>query len=606
MEIIEERVPLRTVRAWRLWVLLALALAGFLALAWRLWHVQVLDSAKYGAALHTQSLRTVQTVGARGRILDRNGNVLADNRPAWSVVIHCGALRQPGDWNNTVIAVDAVIDELASRLGRPRQVSRADVRRHVLTSMPMPLEIWSDVDFRTVAYLSEWAGELPGVELEPVPFRLYPYGTLAAHVLGYVGAPERREPAARAFHYRMMEQRGRAGLEKHYDALLAGTNGERFLRVDSLGCRREVIDGAQARPGNDLTLTLDIALQRTAEAALAGCPGAVVALDPRNGDVLVLASSPTYDLNGFVPSIPRVTWNALLANPDTPLLNRVIQAQYAPGSVFKPFVAIAALENGKNPDLLYDCTGIYTDHRLRLRCASRYGHGEVDLRQALMKSCNPYFCNLGTQTGIAAIENTARQAGFGSLTGIDLPGEAPGILPTPEWMQRKFRRAWTPADTAQTSIGQGALLVTPLQVAHAVGALAVGGTVCRPRLVSFGDARGDIQRHLRWDHANLRAVIEGMCAVVGPGGTGRTMQVEGVAVAGKTGTAEYIDRGVRRKHVWCAAFAPAERPEIVVVAMLDNGTGGGVDAGPIVQRVLADYFRTVGVETALDEEELQD
>lgn len=604
MKVETDEAPI-AIRAWRLWVLLAVFAAGLATLLWRLWQVQVLDSPRYGAQLSTQSFRRVQTPGLRGRILDRNGNVLAGNRAAYSVVLYCEELRLAGRWEDVILAVDALIDTLAHRLALPREISRADVREHVRKRLPMPLELWRDVDYRTLAYLSEWAESLPGVDIVAVPRRHYPYGTLAAHVLGYVGEPRERDDEARRWHYRLPEFRGRSGLELYYDRLLTGTSGEDLLRVDSRGYTRERFERLRARPGSDLALTLDVQLQQSAEAALAGRPGAVVVLDPRNGDVLAMASAPTYDPNSFIPSIPQRLWRELNANPGKPFLNRAIMAQYAPGSVFKPFVAIAALERGINPDHLHECTGIYTEYNLRLRCANRYGHGEVDLRQALMKSCNPYFCDLGTRVGAEALLATAQQAGFGARTGIDLPAEGKGFLPTPEWKLAREGRHWTPSDTAQSSIGQGAITATPLQVAHAMGALAVGGTVYRPRLVSFGDGRGDLQRSLPWSHDALRAVIEGMEAAVS-GGTGKTMRVEGINVAGKTGTAEYIDRGVRRKHVWCTAFAPIEKPEIVVVAMLDNGIGGGRDAGPIVQKVLSAHFRAKTIAVRADDEALED
>ena len=593
-----------TVRAWRVWALLALFAAGFATLAWRLWHVQVLDSPRYGAAQSLQSFRHVQVPGLRGRILDRNGTVLADNRAAYAVAIYCEELRQPGAWENTILAVDSLIDALATRLGLPRQVTRREVARHVRSALPMPLLAWEDVDYRAVAYLSEWADLLPGVAILPMPRRVYPQGALAAHVLGYVGSTAPEEDGRR-WHYRLPDPHGRAGIEAQYDRLLAGSSGEEILRVDSRGYTRERWVNAKAQAGGDLTLTLDARLQRVAEEALAGRPGAVVALDPRNGDVLVLASAPTYDLNAFIPGISSADWKALLGNPDKPLINRATQAQYAPGSVFKPFVAIAALERDFDPDTLYACTGAYTDHRMRLRCANHYGHGELDLRQAIMRSCNPYFCHVGVAIGIDAIAATAEQAGFGARTGLDLPAENGGLLPTPAWKERRFGQPWLLADTAQIAIGQGFLTATPLQIARGVAAIAAGGAVHRPRLVALGAAKGDLQRHLPWSRDILATVTEGMVMAV-RAGTGQTMQVEGVEVAGKTGTAEYIDRGQRRKHVWSVAFAPVEAPSIVVCAMLDNGIGGGRDAGPVVQAVLAAALRAAPADVRADADSLQD
>lgn len=599
------------VHGWTLGVLLVLFCLGVSVLAFRLWRVQVCENMRYDGVKERQSLRRVEVPGLRGRILDRHGEVLADNRPAYEVVIYCEELCQPGGWGNTIMAVDLLIDQLAERLGLAREVSRAQVARHVRESRPIPLVAWRDVDFQAVAYLSEWGRDLPGVEVRPMPRRIYPNGALAAHVLGYVGVKV-GERTGEEWDYRLPDPHGRTGLERYYDSQLSGQSGEEMLRVDSRVYTRERWVRRQASQGQDLMLTLDVRLQRAAERALDGRPGAVVALDPRNGDVLVMASAPSYDLNQFVPSISRSAWRTLCDNPAKPLVNRAIQAQYPPGSVFKPFVAVAAQERNFNSDRLFECTGVYTDYHCRLRCANRYGHGELNMREAIERSCNPYFCMMGTEVGIEAIAATAQQAGFGSCTSIDLAGEAPGLMPTPEWKCRRFGEGpsgtWTPPDTAQCSIGQGFVTATPLQVAHAVAGLAQEGALYRPRLVALG-SMGDLQRQLPWSREAIRAVIEGMEMVV-ESGTGQTMQVEGVRVAGKTGTAEYIDSengGVRRKHVWCVAFAPVEKPEIVVCAMLDNGKGGGKDAGPIVQRVLATYFNSQAVTPVeIDEELLQD
>lgn len=607
---VEDFSPQVPIPPWRILILATLFILGISILLWRLWHVQVLDSPQYGAAQSAQSFRYVEVPGLRGRILDRNGEVLADNRPAYSVVLYCEELRSAGRY--TTLAADAIIDQLALRLGLPRTVSQKQVAQHIRTSLPMPLVIWQDVDYRTIAYLSEWAESLPGVAVLPRPKRIYPNGALATHVIGYVGAPAPgKQPqnltnAGRKWNYRLPELRGRAGLEAYYDHILAGRSGEENLQVDSRGYTRERWVCEEAVPGNDLTLTLDVRLQRVAEEALGGRPGAAVALNPQNGDIYVLASAPDYDINKMIPPHAGATLAELNAAPGLPFINRATQAQYAPGSVFKPFVAMAAQDRyAFNPDTLYDCTGIYTDYNCRLRCAQRYGHGELDLRQAIMKSCNPYFCTIGTQMGYEAIVITAKQVGFGALTGIDLPAEADGFLPSPEWKLRRYKTKWNPVDTAQCAIGQGAITATPLQVAYATGAIATRGKLYRPRLTTHGDPNGTLVRTLPWKSEHIETVVEGMEMTV-RAGTGQTMQVDDVIVAGKTGTAEYMDHGVRRKHVWCTAFAPADKPEIVVCVMLDNGVGGGRDAGPIVQKILASYFKTDATVVTADDETLND
>ncbi len=587
-----ETIAPQRVAAWKLLLALGLFLIGFIALAHRLWVVQVVEGGEYSGAQSAQSYRRVETPGLRGRIFDRNGILLAENRPVYSVAIYCEELRQPGKWDNTIAAVNRCIDDLSLRLGLPREVTLKDVRRHVYQALPMPFQVFHDVDFRTVAYITEHAAELPGVVIQSFARRVYPHGSLAAHVLGYVGyASERRQDEIR-WHYRLPEVVGRSGIEARYDDLLSGESGESLLRVDSRGYAHERWVARKQRAGSDLMLTLDIRLQQTAERALANRAGAVVALDPRNGDVLVMASAPAYDPNGMVPPVASAFYKQLLQDEQRPLFNRALQGIYPPGSVFKPFVAIAAQEYNYNAATLHECSGIYAEYGCKLRCANRYGHGELDMREALMKSCNPYFCALGTKIGMDAIAATAEQAGFGSRTGIDLPGEAKGLMPTPTWKEASGRGKWRVSDTAQSSIGQGMILATPLQLAHATGALAMEGDMRRPRLVAVG-TQGELQRHLPWTHDAIRAVIDGMEMVVA-GGTGQTMRLEGVEVAGKTGTAEFIDSKTRsrKKRVWCTAFAPAETPEIVVVAMLEDGVGGGRDAGPIVQKVLAEYFNT--------------
>lgn len=602
---VEHDAPRLRIPAWRLLVVLGIAALGMICLLVTLWRVQVVESLEYDAAQLVQSFRHVEIPGLRGRILDRNGKILAENRPCYAVVLYCEEFRQAGTLVRTQEAIDAFIDQLANRLGLPREVSSKALARHLRRSLPVPLVLWNDVDYRTVAYLSEWSSEFPGVAIQSIPRRSYPNKGIAAQVLGYVGRAQTASESRRKWYQSFPEYHGRTGIEAQYDSLLSGTSGEELLRVDSRGYTRERRTYANAHAGSDLTLTLDLDLQRIAEQALNGRPGAVVALDPRNGDVLVLASAPTYDPNAFIPSISQKAWDALVDNPGKPFINRATQAQYAPGSVFKPFIALAALKTGFDPSTLHECTGVYTGYRLRLRCANRYGHGELDLPQAIMKSCNPYFCALGTEIGVEALLPTAREAGFGRETGIDLPGEADGFLPSPAWKQRTQHAGWTPADTALISIGQGAITATPLQVAHATATLAMHGQRFRPRLAAFGKQEGERLGSLPWSEQLLAPVLEGMEMVVSHG-TGQTMQVKGAQVAGKTGTAEFLEKGVRRKHAWAVAYAPAEDPQIVVCAMLDDAYGGGRDAGPIVQKILAAHLKTQILEKTLSEEALED
>lgn len=600
-----------SIRGWHLLVMALPVVLGLICLLQRLWNVQVLDSPQYGAAQSAQSFRRVLLPAIRGKIYDRNGILLADNKPTYAIVLYCEQHRKPGKWANTTNAVNAFIDELADRLQLSRETSvnartAKAVETHMRQSLPMPLILWRDVDYSKVAYISEWAEDLPGVDIITFPKRTYPNGSLAAHVLGYVGASTRQIKRGQ-YHYRLPEFEGRSAIEYRYNERLSGEPGESLLRVDSRGYTHQRSIERAAIPGKDLTLTIDAHLQRAAEAALANRPGAIVAIDPRNGDVLTLASAPTYNIDMMVPPISRTFYNALNTDPLRPLINRAIQTPYAPGSIFKPFVAIAAQEEGYNADTLHDCTGIYTDYHARLRCANRYGHGELDLRGALMKSCNPYFCYVGTEIGMDAILRVAQQAGLGKRTGIDLGGEARGNLPTyRDKTTGEVARRWTPVDTAQCAIGQGQITTTPLQMAHATATLAMGGKAMRPRLVA-DTPEGECIKTLPWNHDYIAAIMDGMEAVV-TGGTGQTMQLPGIRVAGKTGTAEFIKSGTleRKKHVWCIAFAPIENPQIAICAMLDEGNGGGKDAGPMVQQVLAAHFGVNATAVHATDETLED
>lgn len=618
MEIENSEAP-STIRFWHILILFIPILLGLFTLVQRLWNVQVLDSPRYGAAQSAQSFRRVLVPAMRGKIYatrrTENGEkekiLLADNKPTYAIVLYCEQLRQPGSWKKNVEAVNTFIDDLSKRLGLPRESSLnartiKDVETHMRQSLPMPLILWRDVDYSKMAYVSEWADELPGIDIMVFPKRTYPNGTLAAHVIGHVGASSRQIKRGQ-YHYRLPEFEGSSAIEKRYNKHLSGEPGESLLRVDSRGYTHQRSVQRPAVEGKDLVLTLDVDLQRAAEAALNNRPGAIVAIDPRNGDILTLASAPTYNIDKMVPPISSAYYQTLIDNPFRPMYNRAIQTAYAPGSIFKPFVAIAAQEMGYDAHTLHDCMGIYTEHNARLRCANRWGHGELDLRGALMKSCNPYFCYVGTHIGMDPILRVARQAGLGERTGIDLGGESKGNLPTyRDKTTHQILPNWSPVDTAQCAIGQGRITTTPLQMAHATATLAMGGKAMRPRLVA-PTPEGELIKVIPWNKEHLQAVIEGMEAVV-TGGTGQTMQLQGINVAGKTGTAEFIEHGTRerKKHVWCIAFAPVEDPQIAICAMLDEGNGGGKDAGPMIQQVLATYFGVKAAEVDADDASLED
>ena len=569
-----------------------LVLAGLLHLGVRLYDVQVRGAASYSYASTRQAVRRVQTAGARGRILDRRGAVLADNRPSLSVVC-CPEDFQKRTWEATVDAICAAVSNASAVVGLPPALERKAVRRHVNQRLARPLVVWRDVGADAAARFAEHASELKGFELEETAERTYPQGALAAHLLGYVGR-DRAEADAGDVQYSFASQelRGRAGLEHYYDGFLRGVSGESELTVDARGFATGERTVTEPQKGLDLTLALDLRLQRAAERALAGLKGACAVLDPRTGEVLALASAPGFDPNAFVPVLRSDVYRRYADDPDKPLLNRACGGVYAPGSTFKPVVALAALELGVPASVRYDCPGVYEIGEMELRCAARWGHGELDLCHALMKSCNPYFCNLGLDIGTNAILRTAEAFGLGSRTGLDFGVDPAGLLPDAAWKERTYGERWYLGDVAQMSIGQGQLLVTPLQMACVAGAIGTGYLVT-PHL------KRDLpvsRRPLPFRREHLDVVRAGMRMVVAGDGDGRGTGWRAgdgvkVAVSGKTGTAEFGPRRARRKNTWFVAYAPSERPSLAVALVIEDGESGGGTAAPKVGAILKEAFR---------------
>ena len=568
-------------------VLAAVAVLGLLHLAFRIYEVQVVETADYSYASARQSIRRVQVGGARGRILDRDGRELAGNRTALSIVCH-PARFQKRTWEATVDGILQACSNVAAVIGRPLPISRRTVRRHVNQSLAMPLFVWRDVGQDEIARFAEQGCEQLGFSIDETEERTYPQGALAAHLLGYVGR-DRGEVVAgdEKFNFFAPELRGRAGVEHYYDSFLRGVSGERKLLVDARGFAIRAWTVVEPKRGPDLRLSLDSELQREAERQLAGHRGACAVIDPRNGDVLALASAPGFNPNDFVPVLGGELYERYVSDPGKPLLNRACGGAYAPGSTFKPVVALAALTLGVPAEVRYDCTGVFELGPMRLRCASRWGHGSLDLRHALMKSCNPYFCNLGFDIGTNAVCRAAEAFGLGSKTGLDFGVDMAGTVPDAEWKSRMYGEKWYQGDLAQMSIGQGMLLVSPLQMALLAGAIGTGYRVT-PHLKA-GDASARTPLPFAAEH--LQVVREGMRMVVAGDGESRGTGWRGgdgvaMPVSGKTGTAE-IGRGAsRRKNTWFIAYAPSDAPRVAVALVIENGESGGGTAAPKVAEIL--------------------
>lgn len=574
----------------------AVILLGLAVLAVRLRVEQLDNSSERNSEMKQQSERRVLTAGARGRILAAGGEPLAVNRPTMSIVLNPGAFQSAGK-SATVSNICEAIEAAERTVGRASKLTARDIERHLERALALPLVVWSDVDEGEFSRFAEHSEQFAGLDCVEGYERSYPGGSLAAQLVGYVGR-ERVEAQAgdKRFHYRDFEMRGRAGLEYYYDSYLRGVPGEQIVLVDARGfpcARREAI---RPQSGPDLELTLELPLQRAVERQLSGLKGACVVLDPQTGGVLAMASAPAFDLNDFVPVLSQEKYDALATDAGKPLLNRACGATYAPGSTFKPVIALAALGAGVDARARYECTGAFTiGDRFRIRCARTWGHGELDLRLALKESCNSYFCWIGCETGTNAIVRAAHAFGLGAKSGIDCPNDLPGVVPDEEWKRAHYAERWYPGDLAQISIGQGMLLVTPLQMARVIGAIGTGRLV-KPRL----NAETPVQMsRLPFPDAHLDIVREGLRLVVSRTGTGYR-GAEGVqaAVMGKTGTAE-VGRGAsRRKNTWFVAYAKgtdasraeARDREVAVAMVVECGESGGGTTAPRVCEILKFFF----------------
>jgi penicillin-binding protein 2 len=572
----------------RLRTLSVITVAAFLVLIGQLWYLQVLEGSRLGDLADRNRARVRPLAAARGIVSDRNGVPLVDVRPTFAVSV---VPREVED-RQTVLARLSILLKLPyAELDRALDAAPPD--------SPWPVRVRRGLTFEEVIPLDERRAELPGVAVEVEPRRAYPAGRLAAHLLGYVreASPEQ----LREGRYRLGDLAGQSGIERTLDEFLRGRDGGEEVEVDAAGRPLRVLERRAPQPGADVTTTLDRRVQEAAERALGDAAGAVVVMDPRNGDLLALASTPAFDPARFSGPIPRDEWLRLMRDPQYPLLNRGLQA-YAPGSVFKLVVAAAALQEGLiTPSDKLPCPASMRIGNRSLRNWKREDQGPIDLERAIATSCNTFFARLGLTVGIERIARYARAFGFGQPTGIVLGDERAGLVPTPA--RGSVTRTWSPGDTANVAIGQGRVLVTPLQVARFMAAIANGGILWRPRLIQHvGDARETVLSvlpeatgHVTLAPAVLAVLRRSLRAAVNNGGTASAAHVPGLEVAGKTGTAQIVrdsDPTRGQDHAWFAGYAPAEDPQVVVVVLVERGGIGGRVAAPVAQRVFLEILRS--------------
>jgi len=564
-----------------------LTVAVFIFLVAGFWDLQVRNPEFYSERAEENYIKSVPVLAPRGRIFDRDGRIIVDNHSSYSLILtrenlNPAHLKPIAD--GLGIDYHDLVDRLARMRGRPKYE---------------PIIIKEELSPQDLAFVDAHRDRdtFPEMSLIRAQRRLYPENGIAAHVIGYVGeiSDAQLDNADYADKYHPGDIIGQAGLEAQYNETLMGQDGQRRVKVDNMGRERELMEDKPAVPGQDLHTTLDLDLQTVAELAMDGRQGAVVAMDPRTGEVLAMVSHPSYDPNIFSGRVPAKEWKELLSDPAKPMLNRAIQAQFAPGSTFKPIEALGGLEEGViTDDFKVHCGGGASFYGHYFACHKKGGHGEVELHKGIVQSCDVFFYNVGNKLGIDRIAKYAEMAGFGKPTGIDLPHEASGVVPSTKWKWRNFRQKWFAGETISVAIGQGALTVTPVQLATAIAGIANGGVWPHPHLTR--DAKVEAARKYNVSLENVAKVIYGMYGVVNEGGTGGRARIPGMNVCGKTGTAQLAStamvksaNGKMKNNAWFVGFAPRENPEIVVVALFEHGAEGMM-AAPIVRDVMKAYF----------------
>ncbi len=572
--------------------LLSRATAALLAvIGGAFWFVQVVEGSHYRDLAENNRLRKIALGAPRGAIVDRTGRVLAEDLPSYNLSLDRSRSTELG----------SSLDLAAAILKRPRIQLERVLDRYERIPAFQPVLLAESLSLTEVARFDVVELEHPEFDIEVARRRLYRLGSHGAHVLGYLGEVRAEELGRGHSGYRSGDLVGRRGIERAYDERLRGAAGERVVVVDSRGKLVEEFARTMGRPGKRLALTLDADLQQEAEHLLEGKVGALVALDPRDGSVRALVSTPAYDPNLFARRLAVEDWRQLVSDPFHPLQNRAIQSAYSPGSVFKIVLAAAGLAEGvvTTQDRVF-CNGGANFYGRRFHCWRAGGHGWSDLERALERSCDVYFYELGQKLGIERIARYARLFDLGAPTGIDLEGEKTGLVPDQAWSERVRQHAWYPGETISVAIGQGALLTTPMQVARMIAAVANGGWLVTPRLLA--DAVRPPPKRLDLPAAMLEPIHRGLLRVVSPEGTAAVAQVPGLAIAGKTGTVQVISHEAyqdtsqlpweKRNHAWFAAYAPAAAPELVVVVFIEHGGQGSRAAAPIAKALYERFFES--------------
>src|SRR5712672_1875527 len=554
------------------------------------WKLQVIDSDKFLQWAERNRVRSIPVIAPRGRMLDRDGRVLIDNYPSFSVLL----LRDD----------PAQVEKSLPAISEGLSIPIEDLRQQLQASRNLknfqPIVIKPEASKADVAFIESHPSDIPLLEMLMVHRRRYLPGGFMAHASGYVGEVSEQQIEASNGRFRPGDFVGKSGLERQYNDLLQGTDGMRRVVVNSVGKEVDHLPTQEAIPGKQIQLTIDYDLQQVAEQSLGARDGAVVALDPRSGEILAMVSHPAPNPNDFAVRISNEEWKQLNDDPGKPLLNRAIQAQLAPGSVFQIIMVTAMLED-KVPTASFTAYGpayaVFYGRQFKCHVFGKTsGHGIVDLHTAITESCDVFFYNVGQRLGIDRISYYASHMGLGRRTGIDLPSEETGLVPSEEWVQRVFHHKWYAGETISVSIGQGAVTVTPIQMVRMIAAVATGGELLQPHLLKNFTAKTD---RFPLSEETVEQVTQGMYGVINEGGTGASLKLQNIEFSGKSGTAQLMSyeagnrMGKKGKETngWFVGYAPRRNPEIVIAAVIQGSSEhGGTTAGPVVRDIVKAYY----------------
>ena len=564
----------------------------FLMLFLRLWYLSIASFEQYDSIARNNQIRTLPVPAPRGLIRDRMGRVLVENTYGFDLIMFRGK--------------EFETKRTLRFLEKSFLVSPGAIKARLLETNHyndyQPVVVKQSLTLAQTSFLMARHSDYPLLDILERPRRFYPHRTIASHVLGYVGEVSSDELKRDVFqNHRPGDVIGKSGTERKYNRKLSGQNGLRRIRVNSKGRPFKELTPIDVVPGQELRLTIDLELQRAAEKALTGHTGSIVAMDPKSGEILALASNPTFDPNDFATKISKMQWENLLSHSGKPLQNRTIQNTYAPGSTFKIIIALASLESGltKSVNNLF-CAGSANFYGREYFCSFKQGHGRINLTSALKYSCNVYFYFLGRDLGIDRIQDFSQKFGLGQKTGVDLPGEMSGFIPSRDWKRKEINAPWYPGETISLSIGQGPILVTPLQLAVLISAVATEKLV-QPHIQFSSPEKGKVGQTTKFNTHALNTIRSGLWKAVNQNGTGQAARIKGFEVSGKTGTVQTVGRTTLKRltsiekskfrpNAWFIGYAPFDNPEISIVVLIENSGSGGAIAAPLAHKVFEAFY----------------